>query len=116
MMNSHIRDYVAEVIRNSVIQEVENHVDTICILHFNQFNGSVDNIAYKSYRARLKGQSNNTTLLFKQIKCAQQPGGRECGYYVMRFMYEIVKQYSQCMGDLQQEYILQDQAHIAKMK
>ncbi|CAO2820935.1 unnamed protein product [Amaranthus hypochondriacus] len=63
-----------------------------------------------------KGQGERITFLCPQIisgdeckrdffGCAQQPGGRECGYYVMRFMYEIVKQYSQCMGDLQQEYI-----------
>ncbi|XP_019150564.1 PREDICTED: uncharacterized protein LOC109147359 [Ipomoea nil] len=31
---------------------------------------------------------------WKQCKCPQQPGGTECGYYVLRYMLEIVTKYS----------------------
>ncbi|KNA11379.1 hypothetical protein SOVF_135790, partial [Spinacia oleracea] len=27
----------------------------------------------------------------KSVKCAQQEGGVECGYYVMKFMHDIFK-------------------------
>lgn len=27
---------------------------------------------------------------WKSMKCAQQKNGVECGYYVMRFMYDLV--------------------------
>ncbi|XP_031122745.1 uncharacterized protein LOC116025601 isoform X10 [Ipomoea triloba] len=30
---------------------------------------------------------------WKNIKCPRQPGNSECGYYVMRYMYDICKKY-----------------------
>ncbi|KAL2937213.1 Polyphenol oxidase [Bienertia sinuspersici] len=60
--------------------------------------------AYKVYLSKLKGNALKTRrkdLLFKQIECAQQTKGTECGYYVMRFMYEVVVAHNGCKGDLE---------------
>ncbi|XP_019165699.1 PREDICTED: uncharacterized protein LOC109161663 [Ipomoea nil] len=34
------------------------------------------------------------SINWKPCKCPIQPGGHECGYYVMRYMYDIVTKYS----------------------
>ncbi|XP_031122501.1 uncharacterized protein LOC116025419 [Ipomoea triloba] len=38
--------------------------------------------------------STNGPVNWKQCKCPIQPGGVECGYYVMRYMFDIVTKYS----------------------
>ncbi|KAA0035144.1 serine/threonine-protein kinase STY17-like [Cucumis melo var. makuwa] len=39
-------------------------------------------------------------LTWVSIKCAQQPGSTECGYYVMKFMQDIVRQKSITITDV----------------
>ncbi|XP_019156961.1 PREDICTED: uncharacterized protein LOC109153561 [Ipomoea nil] len=49
------------------------------------------NIAFRSLRTNGRGPRTGN---WKQCKCPQQPGGVECGYYVLRYMYEMVTKYS----------------------
>ncbi|XP_019189861.1 PREDICTED: uncharacterized protein LOC109184319 [Ipomoea nil] len=51
--------------------------------------GSV-NLAFRSVPTSARVKSIN----WKPCKCPIQPGGHECGYYVMRYMYDIVTKYS----------------------
>ncbi|XP_021771111.1 uncharacterized protein LOC110735232 isoform X2 [Chenopodium quinoa] len=44
-------------------------------------------------------------LLHIRMECAQQCGGTQCAYYVMRYMYEIVSFHSDCKGNLKEEYL-----------
>ncbi|XP_021744979.1 uncharacterized protein LOC110710949 [Chenopodium quinoa] len=63
--------------------------------------------AYKVYRANLKGselKSQRQKLKFIQMECAQQQGGVERGYYIMRYMYEIVTSHSECKGVLEEDF------------
>ncbi|XP_021737510.1 uncharacterized protein LOC110704025 [Chenopodium quinoa] len=46
--------------------------------------------AFRSFKA-LSGQSRGSKLTWHLGQCPQQLGGRECGYYVMRYMYEILE-------------------------
>ncbi|KAJ3694936.1 hypothetical protein LUZ60_000313 [Juncus effusus] len=52
------------------------------------------NTATRRFRMEknMKGQKN---LKYLRIQCPQQTGGRECGYYVMRIMYDIITNYGQ---------------------
>ncbi|XP_021713692.1 uncharacterized protein LOC110681857 isoform X2 [Chenopodium quinoa] len=45
--------------------------------------------AFRSFKA-LSGKSRGSKLTWHLGQCPQQLGGRECGYYVMRYMYEIL--------------------------
>ncbi|XP_021764692.1 uncharacterized protein LOC110729271 [Chenopodium quinoa] len=59
---------------------------------------------YKVYRANLTGsefKSHRQKLKFIQMECSQQ-GGVECGYYIMRYMYEIVTSHLECKGVLEE--------------
>ncbi|XP_021737611.1 uncharacterized protein LOC110704139 [Chenopodium quinoa] len=63
--------------------------------------------AYKVYQANLTGselKSQRQKLKFIQIECAQQQGGVECGYYIMRYMYEIVTSHFECKGVLEEDF------------
>ncbi|XP_019180163.1 PREDICTED: uncharacterized protein LOC109175357 [Ipomoea nil] len=48
----------------------------------------------KAFRSveTLGGRRPKNNVDWVHIECPQQPGGVECGYYVMRFMYEICTQ------------------------
>lgn len=50
------------------------------------------NNAFRSYKA-LSGRSMGTKLTWNSGQCPQQVGPRECGYYVMRFMFEIAEKH-----------------------
>ncbi|KAL4035828.1 hypothetical protein IC575_004535 [Cucumis melo] len=39
-------------------------------------------------------------LTWVSVKCAQQPGSTKCGYYVMKFMQDIVRQKSITITDV----------------
>ncbi|KAA0062394.1 Kinase superfamily protein with octicosapeptide/Phox/Bem1p domain, putative isoform 2 [Cucumis melo var. makuwa] len=43
-------------------------------------------------------------LTWVSVKCAQQPGSAECGYYVMKFMQDIVRQKSITITDVFSSY------------
>ncbi|XP_021724243.1 uncharacterized protein LOC110691595 isoform X9 [Chenopodium quinoa] len=63
---------------------------------------------YNVYRSHLKGNAFKTSrpqLLHIRMECAQQCGGTECAYYVMRYMYEIVSFHSNCRGNLKEKYL-----------
>ncbi|XP_021747893.1 uncharacterized protein LOC110713755 [Chenopodium quinoa] len=49
--------------------------------------------AFRSFKA-LSGQSRGSKLTWHLGQCPQQLGGRECGYYVMRYMYEILEHHA----------------------
>ncbi|XP_019189738.1 PREDICTED: uncharacterized protein LOC109189602 [Ipomoea nil] len=49
------------------------------------------NVAFRSVET-LGGRRPKNNVDWVHIECPQQPGGVECGYYVMRFMYEICTQ------------------------
>ncbi|XP_056682995.1 uncharacterized protein [Spinacia oleracea] len=54
-------------------------------------------MAYNVYEVQgRKGRSSR--LKWFSIKCAQQTGGAEGGYYVMKFMHEIVTMYNDCQN------------------
>ncbi|XP_021863005.2 uncharacterized protein [Spinacia oleracea] len=54
-------------------------------------------MAYNVYEVQgRKGRSSK--LKWFSIKCAQQTGGAESGYYVMKFMHEIVTMYNDCQN------------------
>uniref|UniRef100_A0A9I9EBF4 Uncharacterized protein n=1 Tax=Cucumis melo TaxID=3656 RepID=A0A9I9EBF4_CUCME len=68
---------------------------------------ALDSLRHGSVRDELKSTVNtglrmlyaeiNTRarpLTWVSVKCAQQPGNTECGYYVMKFMQDIVRQKS----------------------
>ncbi|XP_028802437.1 uncharacterized protein LOC114757523 [Neltuma alba] len=50
------------------------------------------NMALKTYYPMgEKHNSKNGQTIWIQPKCPQQPGNKECGYYVIRYMYEIIQ-------------------------
>ncbi|XP_031131784.1 uncharacterized protein LOC116033165 [Ipomoea triloba] len=49
-------------------------------------------VAFRS-TTNLKGQRAKNLLKWREIKCPTEPGSVECGYYVLRFMFEICTQY-----------------------
>ncbi|XP_021843202.1 uncharacterized protein [Spinacia oleracea] len=63
---------------------------------------------------RLKGNAfkkSKVQLLFIRMECAQQRGSTKCGYYVMRYMYEIVSSHRYCKDKLQEEYMERDASY-----
>ncbi|XP_019192858.1 PREDICTED: uncharacterized protein LOC109187190 [Ipomoea nil] len=50
------------------------------------------NMAFRSYMNQ-QGQRAKSLFNFKHVKCAQQPGDFECGYYVMKYMHELCTKY-----------------------
>ncbi|XP_021751212.1 uncharacterized protein LOC110716868 [Chenopodium quinoa] len=46
--------------------------------------------AFRNYKT-LGGQSKGSKLTWHLGQCPQQLGGRECGYYVTRYMFEIMQ-------------------------
>ncbi|XP_021842406.2 uncharacterized protein [Spinacia oleracea] len=48
--------------------------------------------------------NKSRSQLWKSVMCTQQRGNQECGYYVMRFMYDIVTCCSE-VEDLEKEFM-----------
>ncbi|KAA0063720.1 uncharacterized protein E6C27_scaffold1290G00010 [Cucumis melo var. makuwa] len=74
---------------------------------------ALDSLRHGSVRDELKSMVNTALRMFYNetntrarpftwvsIKCAQQPGSTECGYYVMKFMQDIVRQKSIIITDV----------------
>ncbi|CAH9085826.1 unnamed protein product [Cuscuta epithymum] len=57
------------------------------------------------------GSEKVNKIIWKQMKCAKQTGGLECGYYMMRFMYDLSRSINEGQ-DLEQVYTstLRDEA------
>ncbi|XP_019167552.1 PREDICTED: uncharacterized protein LOC109163252 [Ipomoea nil] len=53
----------------------------------------VVNMAFRSYMNQ-RGQRAKNLAQWKNVKCPQQPGGVECGYYVMKYMHDLCTKYS----------------------
>ncbi|XP_019155257.1 PREDICTED: uncharacterized protein LOC109152138 [Ipomoea nil] len=51
------------------------------------------NVVFRSV-VNLGGRRPKNNVAWDEIESPQQPGGVECGYYVMRYMYEICTLYS----------------------
>ncbi|XP_019187832.1 PREDICTED: uncharacterized protein LOC109182188 isoform X2 [Ipomoea nil] len=51
------------------------------------------NMAFRSFTSQ-RGQRARNMVDWKKVRCPQQSGGVECGYYVMRYMYEMCTRYS----------------------
>ncbi|XP_019184052.1 PREDICTED: uncharacterized protein LOC109178959 [Ipomoea nil] len=49
--------------------------------------------AFRSYMNQ-RGQRAKKLAQWKNVKCPQQPGGVECGYYVMKYMHDLCTKYS----------------------
>ncbi|XP_024041456.1 sentrin-specific protease 5-like [Citrus clementina] len=47
-------------------------------------------LAFKIFVAKM-GNANRKSFVWKRVKCPQQTTNVECGYYVMRFMKEIIE-------------------------
>ncbi|XP_056697287.1 uncharacterized protein [Spinacia oleracea] len=61
--------------------------------------------AFRSYK-RLSGQSKGTKLTWIPAQRAQQPGSLDCGYYVMRFMYDIIMNHGNSQDLTKEEHCL----------
>ncbi|KAA0067725.1 uncharacterized protein E6C27_scaffold352G00380 [Cucumis melo var. makuwa] len=74
---------------------------------------ALDSLRHGSVRDELKSMVNTGLRMFYaetntrarpltwvSFKCAQQPGSTECGYYVMKFMQDIVRQKSITITDV----------------
>ncbi|XP_031121982.1 TMV resistance protein N-like isoform X2 [Ipomoea triloba] len=48
---------------------------------------------FQTYANQWGQQTGHFVIGWKNIQCPQQPGSKECGYYVMRYMYEICTTY-----------------------
>ncbi|XP_021745962.1 uncharacterized protein LOC110711836 [Chenopodium quinoa] len=48
---------------------------------------------------------------FQTSLCAQQPRDIDSGYYVMRYMYEIISTYRECKGNLKEVYLGRDASY-----
>ncbi|CAH9138249.1 unnamed protein product [Cuscuta epithymum] len=57
------------------------------------------------------GSEKVNKIIWKQMKCAKQTGGLECGYYMMRFMYDLSRSINEGQ-DLEKVYTstLRDEA------
>ncbi|XP_019149884.1 PREDICTED: uncharacterized protein LOC109146686 isoform X2 [Ipomoea nil] len=55
------------------------------------------NMAFRSVPGR-----GIRTVDWKKCRCPQQPGGSECGYYILRYMFEIVSKHSElhCLEEI----------------
>ncbi|XP_074294098.1 uncharacterized protein LOC141621725 [Silene latifolia] len=47
-----------------------------------------------SFRAGTRDMLKKNELQIKMIECPQQPGNYECGYYVIKWMYDITVRYA----------------------
>ncbi|XP_021864140.2 uncharacterized protein [Spinacia oleracea] len=52
------------------------------------FNLSPFTLSYRTWQANNKG--SRKSLRWKEIICSRKPEMLECGYYVMKYMYQIV--------------------------
>ncbi|TYK02315.1 uncharacterized protein E5676_scaffold66768G00010 [Cucumis melo var. makuwa] len=59
---------------------------------------SMVNTGLRMFYAEINTRARSLTWVF--VKCAQQPGSTECGYYVMKFMQDIVRQKSITITDV----------------
>ncbi|XP_021724241.1 uncharacterized protein LOC110691595 isoform X7 [Chenopodium quinoa] len=97
--------YVIDL-RMSLVYEFDSVIQSPPNARNSEFS-KVMKIPYNVYRSHLKGNAFKTSrpqLLHIRMECAQQCGGTECAYYVMRYMYEIVSFHSNCRGNLK-EYL-----------
>uniref|UniRef100_A0A9I9EIG1 Ubiquitin-like protease family profile domain-containing protein n=1 Tax=Cucumis melo TaxID=3656 RepID=A0A9I9EIG1_CUCME len=80
---------------------------------------ALNSLRHGSVRDKLKSMVNTGLRMFYaeintrarpltwvSVKCAQQPGSAECGYYVMKFMQDIVRQKSITITDVNFLYCL----------
>ncbi|XP_021758847.1 uncharacterized protein LOC110723783 [Chenopodium quinoa] len=68
-------------------------------------------MAYNVYKGKGKGRKGrNSKLKWFSIKCAQQTGDTESGFYVMKFMHEIVTLYGDCQN-MDKEYQRRDEPY-----
>ncbi|XP_052298586.1 uncharacterized protein LOC127898630 isoform X4 [Citrus sinensis] len=56
-------------------------------------------LAFKIFVAKM-GNANRKSFVWKRVKCPQQTTNTECGYYVMRFMKEIIENQADSIKNL----------------
>ncbi|XP_052287667.1 uncharacterized protein LOC102629700 isoform X2 [Citrus sinensis] len=56
-------------------------------------------LAFKIFVAKM-GNANRKSFVWKRVKCPQQTTNTECGYYVMRFMKEIIENQTDSIKNL----------------
>ncbi|XP_074319006.1 uncharacterized protein LOC141655898 [Silene latifolia] len=56
--------------------------------------------AFRGFKARAGYTlKSGMSLKWSNLECHQQPGSTECGYYVMRYMLDIVRHYNPNIAD-----------------
>ncbi|XP_021864138.2 uncharacterized protein [Spinacia oleracea] len=74
------------------------------------FNLSPFTLSYRTWQANNKG--SRKSLRWKEIICSRKPEMLECGYYVMKYMYQIVLLGLQSISNVEEyRYFLQTPTH-----
>ncbi|XP_065866379.1 uncharacterized protein [Euphorbia lathyris] len=71
--------------------------------------------SYNVYKGSKGAKQCNKDLIIKPVQCAQQSGSTECGYYVMRYMFEIVTSHRECNIDLNEAYSIRKKPYIEEL-
>ncbi|KAH6779537.1 hypothetical protein C2S52_010774 [Perilla frutescens var. hirtella] len=79
-----------------ILLVINPHIETVYVLdplnnqtHLEQLKDVVD-MAIKSFNLN-KGKRGRKNVLWEKIKCPQQPDGKQCGFYIMCYMKDIIE-------------------------